>query len=84
VEKINILIEVLKANWITILLVIGAGLIILKAVADARVRWAAITPDKKDDEEAEIFEKKTNVIIQFIKDVFRIGDKNEPPAPPNP
>lgn len=74
---INLGIEFLKVNWITIGLIIAALIIILQAVAKFKVRWAKVTPDKADDIEAELFAKKTNVIIQFLKDIFLPSKKKK-------
>ncbi len=57
-------------NWITIVLIITALIVLLKAIAHFRVRWAKITPDKADDVEALLFSKKIGVIIGFLKDIF--------------
>ena len=75
VEKFNALIEILKAEWVYILLVIGALLLILRASANAIVNWAKATPDPTDDIKAEEEAKKINVIIQFFKDLFKIKDE---------
>ncbi len=69
-------IKFLQDNWLTILLVIGALIVVLKAVADLRLRWAKITPEKDDDEKAKIFKAKVMVFIQFLKDIFKVG-KND-------
>ena len=71
-------IKYIQDNWLTILLIIGGALAVLKAYADFRVRWAKVTPDKVDDQEAKLFRDKLKVIILFIKDVLRIGKDGKP------
>lgn len=68
--NINEIIGFIQQNWLTIVLVLTALVIVLKAVAKLRIRWAKITPDTADDEEARIFSKKIDAIIQFFKDII--------------
>lgn len=76
---VNEIIKFFQDNWLTIILIVGVLLIVLKAYADFKVRWAKVTPEKEDDEKAKLFKSKVMVIIQFIKDIFRIkkDKKNE-------
>ncbi len=74
-EKINLVIKFLQDNWALILIVIAGLITLLVAIANFRVRWAATTPDQADDAEAKVFKKRVNVIILFIKDLFRLNKK---------
>lgn len=67
---INLGIEFLKSNWITIGLVVFALITVLSAWVKFKIRLAKITPDKADDIEAEIEAKKVNAFIQLLKDIF--------------
>lgn len=70
---LNKAIKFLQDNWALIIILIGSLLVVLKAIADFKVRWAKITPEKEDDIEASLFKAKVSVIIQFIKDIFKLG-----------
>ena len=76
---INEAIRFFQENWIAIILIVGILIVLLKAVADFKVRWAKVTPEPQDDAEAKLFRAKVWVIIKFIKDIFSLNkkDKNE-------
>ena len=71
------LIEFLQANWLTIVLVITAIIVVLQAYANLKVRLAKITPEKEDDMKAGIFKAKVNAFVQFLKDIFIPKKKND-------
>lgn len=67
----------IQENWLTIVLVITAIIVVLKAIANFRIRLAKITPDKADDERAKMFSKYIDAIIAFFKDIFRLNKKDK-------
>lgn len=70
-------IVLIQENWLTIVLVITAIIVVLKAIANLRIRLAKITPDKSDDERAKMFSKYIDAIIAFFKDIFRLNKKDK-------
>lgn len=74
-NSLNLAISFLQNNWALILIIAAGVITLLVAIANFRVRWAATTPEKTDDVEAKVFKKRVNVIILFIKDLFRLNKK---------
>lgn len=81
-EQVRSILNILEANWVTILLLIAGFIAFLLAVADFRVRWAATTPEKSDDVEAKLFRTRVKIFVQFLKDLFKIKkDKSDDSKP---
>ncbi len=76
-EKLNLGMKFLQDNAIMLLLILGFLLLTLKALAALRKDLAALTPSKRDDREAELFEKKSNAVIRFFKSIFKLKDDDE-------
>ncbi len=72
-----ILFAYVQENWVMIGLLIAALIVVLKAIAHFRVRWAKITPDKADDEQAKLFSKKIDVITGFFREIFLPSKKKK-------
>lgn len=69
-EQLALIKDLVINNWLLILSLIGGFIILLRAIANYKVRMAKLTPDKEDDREAQLFRSKVNVFIQLLKDLF--------------
>lgn len=74
---LNMGIKFIQDNWLTFVLLATGIILFLKLVADFRVEWAKLTPEKQDDQDAKLFKSKVNIVIKTIKRLFKIGDKKD-------
>ncbi len=72
-EQLKIVISYFQENWVALILLITSVLAFFKVYADAKVKLAALTPDKEDDNKAKLFKARVYIIISAIKDLFKIG-----------